>query len=340
MFKIVRNILIDNSILRSNDLLTTSAKTNCDKKTLIILNIISKRKKVTTAPTTAAASTSTNTTTSTSKSSSPGASAASSVTYNPGTTTVTVSSPRITTNENTPLTTHVNENPNSMTNYKKITKNTTMSMCTNATSTSTSTATIHKKKSIDLTNKSIDNMFNLQQNLLMSARRWEDTQLGELYRGQTAANKPRISIDGTPIVFMSYNILAQDLLDCHNFLYQYHDPRALIWSHRYDRLMSEIVEMNPQILCMQEVQEGKLGQLRSGLGQFEYDYIFKKRTGYKSDGCAIFYDTSLFDLVEEHSVEYFQPNVEVSIHTPTPAHSCICVMFKLDKEMIKSADCI
>lgn len=320
MFKIVRNILIDNSILRSNEFLTTSAKTNCDKKTLIILNIISKRKKVTTASTTAAASTSTNTTTSTAKSASPGTSSAvSSVTYNPGTITVKVPLSKITTKateENTPSTINVNENPNSMTNYKRITKNTTMSMCNNATSTSTTTIN-NNKKSIDLTNKSIDNMFSLQQNMLMSARRWEDTQLGELYRGQTTTNKPRISIDGTPIVFMSYNILAQDLLDCHNFLYQYHDPRALIWSHRYDRLMSEIVEMNPQILCMQEVEEGKLGQLCSGLGQFEYDYIFKKRTGYKSDGCAIFYDTSLFDLVEEHSVEYYQPNVEVSIHTQT-----------------------
>ena len=51
---------------------------------------------------------------------------------------------------------------------------------------------------------------------------------------------------------MSYNILAQDLLDIHRYLYDNHDPRALNWPHRYELIVHEILENKPDILCLQE----------------------------------------------------------------------------------------
>lgn len=51
---------------------------------------------------------------------------------------------------------------------------------------------------------------------------------------------------------MSYNILAQDLLEIHRYLYDYHDPRAINWPHRYELIIHEILDCKPDILCLQE----------------------------------------------------------------------------------------
>lgn len=44
-----------------------------------------------------------------------------------------------------------------------------------------------------------------------------------------------------------------------------------------------------------------------------HEVIFKKRTQEgQTDGCAIFFNSDLMELVQEEKVEYFQPNVNVS----------------------------
>jgi protein angel len=112
---------------------------------------------------------------------------------------------------------------------------------------------------------------------------------------------------------MSYNILAQDLLDTHHYLYSSHDKNALDWSYRYHLLMCEIHARRPQIICFQEVQDSHLNAIQEGLKIMNFKYVFKKRTGFKSDGCAIFYNSELFDLLEHETVEYYQPGVKVDL---------------------------
>ena len=51
---------------------------------------------------------------------------------------------------------------------------------------------------------------------------------------------------------MTYNILAQELLETHSYLYRNHDRRALNWPHRYKLLIREILDERPEILCLQE----------------------------------------------------------------------------------------
>ena len=51
---------------------------------------------------------------------------------------------------------------------------------------------------------------------------------------------------------MSYNILAQDLLQMHPYLYHHHDRQALQWQNRYKLILREILEERPDILCLQE----------------------------------------------------------------------------------------
>jgi len=46
---------------------------------------------------------------------------------------------------------------------------------------------------------------------------------------------------------MSYNVLSQDLLQSHRYLYYKHKARALKWMHRSHILYSEIQEANADV---------------------------------------------------------------------------------------------
>jgi protein angel len=46
---------------------------------------------------------------------------------------------------------------------------------------------------------------------------------------------------------MSYNILAQELLESHLYLYDKHESSALKWGHRKEILLSEIREANADV---------------------------------------------------------------------------------------------
>ncbi|KFB47423.1 hypothetical protein ZHAS_00015365 [Anopheles sinensis] len=128
--------------------------------------------------------------------------------------------------------------------------------------------------------------------------------------GRKSSLKGRSASERFEFTLMSYNILAQDLLDGHAFLYANNNPHALPWPQRYKRLMAEINAVHPDILCVQELQEDHVDLFWNGLASFDYGLLYKKRTGgEKTDGCAVFYRRNLFDLVTHHEVEYFQPNV-------------------------------
>lgn len=128
---------------------------------------------------------------------------------------------------------------------------------------------------------------------------------------RTIPSAARRSPDDVMFTLMSYNILAQDLLEMHEDLYEQHDHVTLSWPHRYDRLLAEINLVRPDILCLQEMQDDHKEQFSNGLANFKYEMIFKKRTGDKPDGCAIYYRRDMFELVDYHDVEYYQPSVKV-----------------------------
>lgn len=116
-----------------------------------------------------------------------------------------------------------------------------------------------------------------------------------------------------PFVLMSYNILSQDNLEKQPQLYAQHDQFTLPWNYRLDRLKKEIEQIRPAILCLQEVQDTHLAGIVDALRHLNYDRpLFKRRNGDQSDGCAIFYNRSLFKLVDHHFVEFFQPQISVS----------------------------
>lgn len=112
---------------------------------------------------------------------------------------------------------------------------------------------------------------------------------------------------------MSYNILSQDLLNIHSDLYIENDPNALKWEHRLKCLTHEILSVEPDILCLQEVQYTHLNDIVEALRPLNFaEPLYKRRNGPQVDGCAIFYNKTMFKLLDRHYVEYYQPNVEVN----------------------------
>ncbi|KAJ6646899.1 Protein angel like 2 [Pseudolycoriella hygida] len=120
-------------------------------------------------------------------------------------------------------------------------------------------------------------------------------------------------VDETEITIMSYNILAQDLIVKHPYLYKSHDRYHLEYAIRSERLFNEMKVVRPDILCLQEMQATHLMDFKVKCFSIDlHEVIFKKRTQADlTDGCAIFYNSDIMELVAEQSVEYFQPNVSV-----------------------------
>lgn len=147
--------------------------------------------------------------------------------------------------------------------------------------------------------KKIFQRYVRQKKMSETCRKWK-----------TIPSAARPDPEDVQFTLMNYNILAQDLLEMHEDLYDKHDPVTLSWPHRYDRLIAEINLVRPDILCLQEMQDDHKDQFSSGLANFKYEMIFKKRTGDKTDGCAIYYRRDMFELVDCHDVEYYQPGVK------------------------------
>lgn len=114
---------------------------------------------------------------------------------------------------------------------------------------------------------------------------------------------------GHAFVLMSYNILAQSLLVKHSYLYRRNRAEFLEWPHRLKCLQNEILHAGPAILCLQEVQNTHLIEIEYALRAMNYAKpLYKKRTTDEyDDGCAIFYNPEMFELVDYQYVEYYQP---------------------------------
>lgn len=107
---------------------------------------------------------------------------------------------------------------------------------------------------------------------------------------------------------MSYNILAQDLLQDNAYLYRHCDPGVLPWDFRLPNLLREIEQYDADVLCLQEVQQDHYEtQMKPALQALGYQCVYKKRTGQKPEGCAMVFKSSRLSLVSAHPLEYLRP---------------------------------
>uniref|UniRef100_A0A8C8R5T5 Protein angel homolog 1 n=1 Tax=Pelusios castaneus TaxID=367368 RepID=A0A8C8R5T5_9SAUR len=138
-------------------------------------------------------------------------------------------------------------------------------------------------------------------------REWEDlsTQPAVLELG--SENGPLFEFR-----VMSYNILAQDLVEQGPDLYLHCQPHILDWNYRLPNLLQEIQHWDPDVLCLQEVQENHYWeQLEPTFRMMGFMCLYKRRTGKKTDGCAVCYKQSRFQLISASPVEYFRPGHDV-----------------------------
>jgi len=147
-----------------------------------------------------------------------------------------------------------------------------------------------------------------ERRLYCKMRQIEYTNMGRLL----SKKEIRLPENSMKVTVLSYNVLAQELLDQHIYLYRRMKQEVLEWEGRAQRLLREFREAKADVLCLQEVQSDHyetfyLPKLR----RMGFCGIFKKRTGDKPDGCAIFYNTSKFHLKESISVEYCKPDVQI-----------------------------
>lgn len=110
---------------------------------------------------------------------------------------------------------------------------------------------------------------------------------------------------------LSYNVLAQYLLECHPYLYTECISNNLKWDVRASRLYDEITSYEPDIFCLQEVQASHLSSFYSKFERNGYFGIFKQKTGHRKDGCAIYFRKSLFELKDHVTVEFYQPELPI-----------------------------
>lgn len=110
---------------------------------------------------------------------------------------------------------------------------------------------------------------------------------------------------------LSFNILAQHLLEAHSYLYKHHDKSALLWDTRKSLLLREIFEAEANVICLQEMQEEHLHDFLIPFKNLGYKYLYKKRTNDKKDGLLFLYRSDLFNLVDHVKVELYQSGVEL-----------------------------
>ncbi|XP_017040674.1 protein angel [Drosophila ficusphila] len=136
---------------------------------------------------------------------------------------------------------------------------------------------------------------------------------------------------------VSYNILAQDLLLEHLFLYVGIPQEFLTWRRRQQNILQELIKLDSDILCLQEMQYDHLALLVQGLrmgNSKRLAYVFKKKTGHRTDGCAIVYDSCKFELLDHRAVELHDKEVALL----NRENVALFAKFRFKKEQVQQKD--
>ncbi|XP_023642702.1 carbon catabolite repressor protein 4 homolog 3 isoform X1 [Capsella rubella] len=103
---------------------------------------------------------------------------------------------------------------------------------------------------------------------------------------------------------VSYNILGVRNASHHIDLYSNVSFPYLKWGYRKRLICEELIRLNPDIICMQEVD--KYFDLFSMMEKAGYAGSYKRRTGDNIDGCAVFWKADRFRVLERENIEFSQ----------------------------------
>eukprot|EP00573_Skeletonema_grethae_P010926 CAMPEP_0201694530 /NCGR_PEP_ID=MMETSP0578-20130828/6760_1 /ASSEMBLY_ACC=CAM_ASM_000663 /TAXON_ID=267565 /ORGANISM="Skeletonema grethea, Strain CCMP 1804" /LENGTH=597 /DNA_ID=CAMNT_0048180217 /DNA_START=199 /DNA_END=1992 /DNA_ORIENTATION=- len=114
---------------------------------------------------------------------------------------------------------------------------------------------------------------------------------------------------GARFRIVTYNILAE--IYATQQQYPYADLWALSWDFRFQNIIREVVDVGPDIVCLQEVQADHYeSHLYNAMHEAGFEGVYKQKTRQamgmtgKVDGCALFWRRTKFHLVESYSIEF------------------------------------
>lgn len=122
------------------------------------------------------------------------------------------------------------------------------------------------------------------------------TQLEPLPWSQPPASAPL----SAPFTLATWNVLADD----HTYPHYYPQltKQTMSWGHRLPQLLARVGQLNPDILCLQEVDHWRdWEEPLSGLG---YANSYIARGGSKQDGCSISFKNDRFTVVDRFEVRF------------------------------------
>ncbi|CAJ1936923.1 unnamed protein product [Sphenostylis stenocarpa] len=112
---------------------------------------------------------------------------------------------------------------------------------------------------------------------------------------QSLASPERFSV-------ASYNILGDRNACQHSDLYVNVPSRYIKWDRRKKVISDELLGWDPDIICLQEVD--KYLELSDVMVKAGYAGSYQRRTGDSVDGCAMFWKTDKFRLLEGENIQF------------------------------------
>jgi CCR4-NOT transcription complex subunit 6 len=135
-------------------------------------------------------------------------------------------------------------------------------------------------------------------------REWLSYTKNESYKGLRHRDLPSFRV-------LAYNVLADAYVNAER--YAYCPSWALKWDYRKKLIVQRVAEQNADIVCLQEVETGQFAEFfKPELAALGYAGCFKPKSRAhiaganrpRIDGCAIFYKSNRFRLVEQQLIEF------------------------------------
>jgi len=107
----------------------------------------------------------------------------------------------------------------------------------------------------------------------------------------------------------TYNVLAE--IYATQQQYPYCDIWALSWDYRFQNILREIIDVSPDVICLQEIQADHYeNHFYAAMSEQGYEGVYKQKTRQsmglagKVDGCGVFWRRSKFHFAESYSIEF------------------------------------
>ncbi|KAI1313904.1 Protein angel 2 [Mortierella claussenii] len=117
-----------------------------------------------------------------------------------------------------------------------------------------------------------------------------------------------MQIRDNTFTIMTYNLLADSLVQSNRHLYRKCDKQLLRWPLRRKILIRELSALESHKLdfyCFQELDKHHYdNEFKNKFEKWGYEGVFKKRNGQKQDGCALFFRTERVRKVQVQTVDY------------------------------------